>query len=48
MLNLVTQEYKGHVTILPKPKLHHYKNILINPTYEDYTEAIRSSYNSTL
>ena len=45
---LITQSYKGHVTIVPQPKLKHYKNILINPTVEEYHDAIKSSYNSTL
>eukprot|EP00347_Sterkiella_histriomuscorum_P000572 403375331 len=45
---LITQQYKGHVTIVPKTKLSHYKNILINPSPEDYIDAIQTSYNSTL
>ncbi len=48
ILNFFTQEYKGHVTIIPQPKLIHYRNILINPDRKDYEEAILSSYNSTL
>lgn len=48
LLNFVTQEYKGHVTILPQPKMIHYRNVLVNPDQKDYEEAIHSSYNSTL
>jgi TAG lipase/steryl ester hydrolase/phospholipase A2/LPA acyltransferase len=39
-LNLVTQQYKGHVTIVPQPKISAYKNILINPNHAEYKEAI--------
>jgi len=31
LLNFVTQEYKGHVTIIPQPKMINYRNVLINP-----------------
>jgi hypothetical protein len=48
LLNFVTQEYKGHVTIIPQPKMIHYRNVLINPDEKDYHDAIDSSYNSTL
>lgn len=48
ILNFFTQEYKGHVTIIPQPKMIHYRNILINPDKKDYEEAILSSYNCTL
>lgn len=47
-LNLVTQQYKGHVTIVPQPKLSAYKNILINPNVQEYEEAIHQSYVCTL
>jgi hypothetical protein len=47
-LNLVTQQYKGHVTIVPKAKLSNYKNVLINPGHEEYKEAMASTYVSTL
>jgi TAG lipase/steryl ester hydrolase/phospholipase A2/LPA acyltransferase len=42
------QPYKGHVTIIPQPKLAHYRNLLINPNHQDYIEAIQESYNCTL
>jgi TAG lipase / steryl ester hydrolase / phospholipase A2 / LPA acyltransferase len=48
LLNFVTQEYKGHVTIIPQPKMIHYRNVLVNPDEKDYHDAINSSYNSTL
>jgi TAG lipase / steryl ester hydrolase / phospholipase A2 / LPA acyltransferase len=48
MSYLITQSYKGNVTIVPQTKLKHYKNILVNPSSADYEQAIQSSYNSTL
>jgi hypothetical protein len=37
---LITQHYKGHVTIVPQTKFKHYMNILVNPNVEDYEEAV--------
>lgn len=48
VLNLVTQHYKGHVTIVAQPSLQSFKNILTNPNYQEYEEAIHSSYICTL
>ncbi|CDW73342.1 patatin-like phospholipase family [Stylonychia lemnae] len=45
MSNLVTQSYKGHVTIVPQIKPKHYRNLLINPTLEECLESMQSSYN---
>lgn len=45
---LITQQYKGHVTLVPKTKMAHYRNILVNPSKQDYEEAIKCSYNCTL
>jgi TAG lipase/steryl ester hydrolase/phospholipase A2/LPA acyltransferase len=45
--HLVTQQYKGHITIVPNVKIKNYLKILSNPNMEDYHEAIISSYCST-
>jgi len=48
VLNLVTQHYKGNVTIVAQPSLQSFRNILTNPNYQEYEEAIHSSYICTL
>jgi len=48
MATLMTQNYKGHVTIIPRLQMQDYKGLLINPSKEEYEQAFKASYNSTL
>mmetsp|Transcript_13789 Transcript_13789/g.9937 ORF Transcript_13789/g.9937 Transcript_13789/m.9937 type:complete len:116 (+) Transcript_13789:1275-1622(+) len=44
---LMTQTYKGHVTIAPRVMLQDYKNIFKNLTPEDYREGLEISLRSS-
>lgn len=45
---IVTQQTKGNVTIVAQPSLQSFRKILTNPNYQEYEEAIHSSYICTL
>ena len=39
LTSIVSQSYKGHVTIVPSPTLNDYYTILENVTMDSYQEA---------
>jgi TAG lipase / steryl ester hydrolase / phospholipase A2 / LPA acyltransferase len=41
ILGILTQEYRGHVTIWPIPSIRDYINILSNPSEEDIQRCVR-------
>ena len=48
LTGIVTQSYKGHVTLVPKADIKSYFKLMVNPSFEDFKLATNVSFATTL